>query len=114
MKKVHTHRAYGATAVIYEMDKGDEIPWHTHDYNHTHFLIKGSTRVSKNTRPPILTPPGGFIELIAGEEHKIESLENGTIFLHLMQVEYNTDPIDTSHVPHTGGVLLDDGTIVYD
>ena len=73
----------GATINIYHADAGEGLPAHSHEYSHLTMCFAGrcmvrnprkALEIDKNTQP---------INLLAGEWHEIEALDDGTVFVNV-------------------------------
>ena len=74
---------YGANIHIYHANKGDGLPRHEHVYAHLTMSHAGSCVVRKEKGERILTKNSMPLDLIGGEWHEIEALEDGTIFVNV-------------------------------
>lgn len=66
--------------------KGTFVPQHSHPYDHTSYLAKGSVRVLYNSEPNLGGAAGTFyapfpIFIKAGVKHTFETLEDDTLIL---------------------------------
>lgn len=73
----------GATMRIYHANKGQGLPKHDHSYSHLTMCHAGSCRVSNERRSIVMTKDTQPINLLAGEWHEIEALEDGTVFVNV-------------------------------
>lgn len=69
----------GARLNIYNLNKGEGLPRHEHGYNHAMVCIVGSVVVRKEGKEKVMTKSSEPIDLISGEWHEIEAIEDGTI-----------------------------------
>ena len=71
----------GATMRVYHVDKGEGIPMHGHQYHHGITVCAGSCNVSLETgKSIVMTKYTQPVNLLAGIQHEIEALEDGTVF----------------------------------
>jgi quercetin dioxygenase-like cupin family protein len=68
---------------IYHANKGQGLPKHDHSYSHLTMCHAGSCRVSNERRSIVMTKDTQPINLLAGEWHEIEALEDGTVFVNV-------------------------------
>ena len=73
----------GATLKIYHANKGEGLPKHQHGYAHLTMCHAGSCRVSNERRSIVITKNSMPVNLVAGEWHEIEALEDGTVFVNM-------------------------------
>lgn len=73
----------GATLNVYHVNKGEGLPQHQHAYAHLTMCHAGSCKVSNARRSIVLTKDVQPVNLVAGEWHEIEALEDGTVFVNV-------------------------------
>ena len=73
----------GATILIYHAGLGDGLPQHSHEYQHLTMCHAGSIAVRKEGRELVMTKDTQPVNLVAGEWHEIEALEDGTVFVNV-------------------------------
>jgi quercetin dioxygenase-like cupin family protein len=113
--KATTHTAFGVTATVYQLDKGEKIARHQHPFMHTTSVAAGRTEVEmwdENTPHPYLMRPGDpDFALPANIDHEIRAMEDGTIVVNI--AEGGGYSAAMAGLPGlSGGVMLADGTIV--
>lgn len=79
----HTVTYDGATVSVYHADKGEGLPRHEHLYSHLTLCHSGSLVVRKEDRELTMTKDTQPVNLLAGEWHEIEALEDGTVFANV-------------------------------
>lgn len=79
------HQNYHA---LYKCEKaGDELPLHSHMFNHTTWAMNGDVEIFDETGPLFVLRPGdGPVEYIAGRQHGIRGLTDGAMFLNISPV----------------------------
>lgn len=73
----------GTTLKVYHADKGGGLPRHEHAYSHLTMCHAGSIIVRKEGRELVMTKDTQPVNLVAGEWHEIEALEDGTVFVNV-------------------------------
>jgi quercetin dioxygenase-like cupin family protein len=73
----------GAQLNVYHADKGQGLPKHQHNYAHATMCNAGLCLVSLEGRSYIMTKDSQPLNLLAGEWHEIEALEDGTVFVNV-------------------------------
>lgn len=79
----HNFTYDGAVVNIYHANKGEGLPQHQHIYAHATFCAAGSCVIRKENRQVKVTKATQPINLVAGEWHEIEALEDGTVFINV-------------------------------
>lgn len=79
----HTFTYGGAVVNVYHANKGEGIPMHSHSYSHATTCMSGSCKYTQNGKELIADKNTKPINLIAGGEHEIEALEDGTVFVNI-------------------------------
>lgn len=73
----------GTTLNVYHPNKGEGLPKHEHVYSHLTMCHSGSIIVRKEDRELVMTKDTQPVNLVAGEWHEIEALEDGTVFVNV-------------------------------
>lgn len=73
----------GAVLAIFHANKGYGLPAHSHNYAHAIICSAGSCVVRKEGKEFIFTKDTQPANLVAGEWHEIEALEDGTVFINV-------------------------------
>lgn len=73
----------GTTLNVYHANKGEGLPRHEHSYSHLTFCHAGRIIVLKEGRELVMTKDTQPVNLVAGEWHEIEALEDGTVFVNV-------------------------------
>lgn len=73
----------GSTLNIFHVNKGEGLPAHEHIYPHLTMCHAGSCIVRKEGRELVMTKDTQPVNLVAGEWHEIEALEDGTVFVNV-------------------------------
>ena len=79
----HSFTYDGAQLNVYHANKGEGLPRHEHVYSHATMCCAGSCIVRKANRELIMTKDTQPVNLIAGEWHEIEALEDNTVFVNV-------------------------------
>lgn len=79
----HAFTYDGAVMNIYHANKGEGLPAHSHAYAHATFCTSGSCVVRKEGKEVVFTKNTQPANLVAGEWHEIEALEDGTVFINV-------------------------------
>ena len=77
----HSFTYDGARLNVYHVDKGEGLPSHSHIYAHGMLCCAGACIVRKENRELVMTKVTKPANLVAGEWHEIEALEDGTVFV---------------------------------
>lgn len=72
------------TTVVYHAGKGEGLPKHEHNYDHSTMCVSGSCIVRKENKSITLTKDSKPLWLTAPDWHEIEALEDGTIFINTL------------------------------
>jgi quercetin dioxygenase-like cupin family protein len=80
----------GASLNVFHANKGEGIPKHEHIYSHATFCVAGSCVVRKEGKEVVFTKHTQPANLVAGEWHEIEALEDGTVFINVFAEGKNT------------------------
>lgn len=73
----------GAIVNVYHAAKGQGLPRHEHPYSHLTMCHAGSCIVRKEKGERVITKNSMPLNLVAGEWHEIEALEDGTVFVNV-------------------------------
>ena len=99
-------------AQTYYLDKGETVPKHWHDKPHTCTVIQGQVEIEiYDGRPLLHLDTMHTKELPKLISHEIRALIDQTIIINISIGDYVT--VDGMHRPADGGVLMHDGTVVY-
>jgi quercetin dioxygenase-like cupin family protein len=79
----HSFTYDGAQLNVYHANKGEGLPRHEHLYSHATICHNGSCKVSLEGRSYTITKNDQPLNLLAGEWHEIEALENNTVFVNV-------------------------------
>lgn len=79
----HSFTYDGAMINIYHANKGEGLPQHSHTYAHATFCCAGSCVIRKDSKEFVFTKDTQPANLVAGEWHEIEALEDGTVFINV-------------------------------
>ena len=80
---VHSFTYDGAVVNVYHANKGEGLPRHEHAYAHATFCAVGSCVVRKEGKKVVFDKYTQPANLVAGEWHEIEALEDGTVFINV-------------------------------
>lgn len=73
----------GAGIYVYHAGRGEGLPRHQHVYSHLTMCHAGLCIVRKEGRELVMTKDTQPVNLVAGEWHEIEALEDGTVFVNV-------------------------------
>lgn len=73
----------GAIVNVYHANKGEGLPKHEHVHAHLIMCHAGSCVVRKEKGERVLTKNSMPLDLIGGEWHEIEALEDNTVFVNV-------------------------------
>lgn len=80
----HHHVLYEKTELrAYHANKGEGLSRHSHSYSHLTMCHAGSCIIRKEGRELVMTKDTQPVNLVAGEWHEIEALEDGTVFVNV-------------------------------
>ena len=71
------------TLHVFHANKGFGLPKHDHTFSHLTMCHAGSCVVRKEGRELVMTKDTIPVNLVAGEWHEIEALEDGTVFVNV-------------------------------
>lgn len=77
----------GTTLNIFHANTGEGLPKHDHAYSHLTMCHAGKCIVRKEGRELMMDKDTQPVNLIAGEWHEIEALEDHTIFVNVFAQE---------------------------
>jgi quercetin dioxygenase-like cupin family protein len=83
IQPAHSFTYDGAVMNIYHANKGEGLPAHSHTYAHATFCSAGSCVIRKEGKEVIFTKQTQPANLLAGEWHEIEALEDETVFVNV-------------------------------
>ena len=87
MKQLSPHHVLtydGAVLNVFHANKGEGLPMHGHVFSHATMCNSGSCLVTlENGKSIVMTKDTTPVNLIAGVQHEIEALENGTVFVNV-------------------------------
>jgi hypothetical protein len=113
---VTSHTWNGVTATVYYLDKGEKVPRHRHDVDHTTSVLRGSADVvvyGGEASAKLMRRVWGVpLEVLpANLDHEITAMEDGTIVMNMIAGTYTTTPADGPYAAR-GGVVLHDETVI--
>lgn len=73
----------GTTINIFHAQKYDGLPRHGHEYSHLTMCHAGSCIIRKENKELVMDKNTQPVNLVAGEWHEIEALEDGTVFVNI-------------------------------
>lgn len=79
----HNFTYDGAVLAVYHANKGEGLPQHAHTYAHATLCAAGSCVIRKEGKEVIFTKDTQPANLVAGEWHEIEALEDETVFINV-------------------------------
>lgn len=79
----HSFTYDGARLNIYHVNTGQGLPKHSHEYSHATMCCAGSCIVRKEGKQLVMDKFTQPVNLVAGEWHEIEALEDGTVFVNV-------------------------------
>lgn len=79
----HSFTYDGVVLNIYHANKGEGLAKHEHHYAHATVCHSGSCIVRKDGKELIMTKHTQPVNLLGGEWHEIEALEDGTVFVNV-------------------------------
>lgn len=80
---VHDVTYDGSTVRVYHADRGQGLPRHSHAYAHLTMCHAGSCIIRKEGKQLVMTKDTQPVNLIGGEWHEIEALEDDTVFVNI-------------------------------
>jgi quercetin dioxygenase-like cupin family protein len=86
MKQIQLKHSFtydGARLNIYHANKGEGLLAHSHAYSHATICHSGSCLVTKENKSLIMNKNTQPVNLIAGQWHEIEALEDNTVFVNV-------------------------------
>ena len=91
IKPAHSFSYDGARINVYHAEIGEGLPKHSHIYDHASFCTSGSMVIRKEGKEVVVDKYTQPINLVHGEWHEIEALENGTVFINVFSEKYNAE-----------------------
>jgi quercetin dioxygenase-like cupin family protein len=80
----HSFAYDGARINVYHANKGGGLPAHSHVFSHATMCNAGSCRITlENGKSKVINKNSTPVNLLAGIEHEIEALEDGTVFVNV-------------------------------
>jgi hypothetical protein len=73
----------GAQLNIYHANKGAGLPRHEHTFSHACYCANGSCIIRKEGKEKVINKDTQPVNLLAGQWHEIEALEDGTVFVNV-------------------------------
>lgn len=83
VKLKHAVTYDGAVLNIFHASAGEGLPRHAHNYSHLTVCHAGSCKVSNARTSIVMTKDTQPVNLVGGEWHEIEALEDGTVFVNV-------------------------------
>lgn len=74
-----------AFVMIYHANKGEGLPMHVHRYSHALMCNAGSCEVRTLHKNILMDRNTQPVNLRAMEDHEIEAMENGTVFVTIFE-----------------------------
>lgn len=71
------------TLRVYHANAGEGLPRHSHWYSHLTMCHSGSCVVRVKGKELVMTKNTQPVNLLGGEWHEIEALEDGTVFVNV-------------------------------
>jgi quercetin dioxygenase-like cupin family protein len=69
---------------VFHANKSEGLPMHGHEYSHATICHAGSCLVSlDNGKSIVMTKDTQPLNLLAGIQHELEALEDGTVFVNV-------------------------------
>jgi quercetin dioxygenase-like cupin family protein len=78
------------TLNVFHANTGEGLPQHTHLYSHLTVCTAGRLVIRKENRSLEMTKDTQPVNLVAGEWHEVETLEDGTVFINVFASTENT------------------------
>jgi len=82
----HSFTYDGAQVGVYHANKGEGLPRHSHGYSHATICHNGSCAIRMEGKEKIIDKHSGAFNLLGGEWHEIEALEDDTVFVNIFAV----------------------------
>ena len=79
----HSFQVNNTFIKVYNVDKGEGLTKHSHDYSHITMCNAGSCKVSLEDRSYIINKNSQPLNLPARQWHEIEALEDETVFVNV-------------------------------
>ena len=79
----HNFTYDGVRLHVFHANKGEGLPQHVHAYAHATMCCAGSCVIRKEGKEFVMKKETQPVNLVAGEWHEIEALEDGTVFVNV-------------------------------
>jgi quercetin dioxygenase-like cupin family protein len=79
----HSFTYDGAQINVYHANKGEGLPEHSHSYSHATVCHSGSCLITKENKSLVMNKYTKPVNLVAGEWHELEALEDNTVFVNI-------------------------------
>jgi quercetin dioxygenase-like cupin family protein len=79
----HTFSYENTINNVFHANKGEGLVRHSHSYDHATICHNGSCVIRKENKKVVIDKNSGAFNLIAGEWHEIEALEDNTVFVNI-------------------------------
>jgi quercetin dioxygenase-like cupin family protein len=73
---------------VFHANTGEGVPMHEHMYSHGTICFNGKIVIRKDGKEVVATKEDGAFNLLAGEPHEIEALEDNTVFMNIFATKY--------------------------
>lgn len=84
IQQKHSFTYDGVRLNVYHAKKGEGLPMHGHEYSHAIMCNAGSCLVTlENGKSKVIDKDSIPVNLLAGIQHEIEALEDGTVFVNV-------------------------------
>jgi quercetin dioxygenase-like cupin family protein len=83
IQPTHNFTYDGATVNVFHASKNQGLPKHSHSYSHVTMCCSGSCIVRTEQAEVVITKKTQPINLVAGDWHEIEALEDDTVFVNI-------------------------------
>jgi len=83
LNPIHSFKYDGIYILVYHANKGEGLPKHDHIYAHATMCHSGSCLITKENKSLVMNKDTQPVNLIAGEWHEIEALEDNTVFVNV-------------------------------
>jgi len=88
IQQKHSFTYDGVRLNVYHAKKGEGLPMHGHEYSHAIMCNAGSCLVTlENGKSKVIDKDSIPVNLLAGIQHEIEALEDGTVFVNVFAEE---------------------------
>lgn len=76
----------GSKISVFHANAGEGLSQHSHEYSHLTFCHAGKVVVRKEGRELMMTKDTQPVNLVAGEWHEIEAVEDGSVFVNIFNL----------------------------